>query len=168
MILLLFSSCENSFSWLYKLFSEEYHINFDKEAYEAAKEKWQALNCDKYSYSYKIYADWGPSPIVKVTIVDGLASHQLESEYEDDEEALSLEESEKFFSAESLFERIYQAYQEALETGENPPEGLISENITVSYDEESGIPVRIEIDSSWDESRDGGWWNMDIKDITLE
>ncbi|MCR4742051.1 MAG: hypothetical protein K5866_04165 [Treponema sp.] len=173
---LIFLSCDNAFIyWIHNGGDEEYHINFDLTAYNEAKEKWENLNCKNYSYTYMIFADRGPSPLVKVSVADGECSYQiLEGSYENDssdqeslEDKKELDESEKFFTAESLFVKIWEAYEAALKLEENPPEGLISKNIVVTYDDESGIPVSIDLSGSWDQPVCGDWWGLEVEEINI-
>lgn len=160
-------------SFLFSLIScdqepEKYHINFDYDAYNAAKEKWESLDCTNYTYTYNVFADYGPGPDVKVTVENGISSYVILADETDesDSEDLSLG-NDKYFTVESLFEIIRESYEGALEEAEDPPEGLVSENIDVSYDEETGIPTKIELYGSWTVSMDGDWWNIYIKDIEV-
>lgn len=151
--------------------NSDYQIVFSLEKYKAAKEKWENLNCSDYSFTYMICADYGKSPLVQVTISDGKTSYQImEGVYESDsqeEDKKILEDSEKFFSVESLFNHIWASYEEALEIADNPPEGLLSRNIKVSYDDESGIPLSIEIGGTWSELACGDWWSLNVEDFEL-
>lgn len=160
-VIFLFAACEQE--------PEKYHINFDYDAYNAAKGKWESLNCTNYTYTYSVFADYGPGPDVKVTVENGISSYVILADETDESgsEDISLGNDE-YFTVESLFKVIQESYEGALEEAANPPEGLVSENIDVSYDEETGIPTKIELYGSWTVSMDGDWWNINIKDIEVK
>ncbi|MCR4733942.1 MAG: hypothetical protein K5829_02920 [Treponema sp.] len=156
-IILLFVSCEYGIPY----------VEFDKASYNAAKEKWESLGWTDYTFTYQICSvATGPNyPKVIMTVTPEGSSYELSG----DEEALSVfdENAAKFENAESFFNSIQEEYTSACQYVAKRPKGLVSYNIDVEYDSESGFPSYISYAGAWSEeySVDGDWYSIKITNI---
>ena len=144
------------------------YVEFDEKAFSAAKEKWAALNSNNYTFTYNIKSDaTGPNKKkYHVTVVNGESSFTITDD-RDDESQSDREENNSYPTVDSLFAFIQTCYDEDSAFVAKKPKGVHYYELSVDYDEVTGIPTKIH-DGLWsDGSWDGGWFNMYITDIAV-
>lgn len=146
----------------------EPYVRFDEQAYLAAKATWESRALESYTFTYQEQSDaTGPSaPKVTVTVLQGSSSYTVENQAQS-EVYSSL--SCQFPTADALFSQIDALYTSACETVSEKPAGLVFKELSVSYDEATGIPTAIRSCGWWAENVccDGDWWELYITDIAV-
>jgi len=168
---LLFILFFSSFFIACPLLKDDPYVDFDKEAFKSAKNKWASLNSQNYSFSYSIYGDaYGPNTRkVNVKVVDGLSSFTVT--YEDEDEAQYYEEEDSknpYPTVNSLFNLIQTSYDEDCIFVEKKPKGVYYCDLDVTYDKASGIPTSISDSIVSSGSWVGDWFSMEITDIDVK
>lgn len=152
-ILLFFNSCD--------FFRQDPYVKFDMQSFTQAKSLWESLNTNCYNFTYSINSDaTGPnSTKVHVRVENGSSSYTVT---DDEEEGIEYPNN-NFPTVESIFEFIGSCYEDDVEDAARKPEGIDHYEILVSYDQNTGIPTSIEMNTYSDGSYCGGSFSMTIE-----
>ena len=144
------------------------YVDFDENAFSAAKEKWASLNSNNYTFTYNIKSDaTGPNTKkVHVTVVNGESSFTVT--YDNEQESLNdYQEDNRYPTVDSLFAYIQTCYDEDSAFVAKKPEGVYYYKLSVDYDDATGIPTIIKDSLVSNGTWDGGWATMYITDIAV-
>ncbi len=163
LLVLSFNSCDY-------FLEEDPYVKFDAASFANAKSKWESLGVSNYSFTYSIHSDaTGPNSVqYNVTVTDQVSSCTITNPDADSEDGEDTSDYEnRFLTVDSIFDFIWNIYEEDLENAKEKRKGIYCYDISVSYDESTGIPTLIETSTESDGSWAGDGFSMTVWNISL-